>query len=105
MVQSIHASDAEWLAEEIERSNEHQLVVVTHHIPSASLVHPKYRMFDSSDFACECDHLFKSPVRAWIYGHTHTPSVHVRGGVYCVTNPIGYPGENVRFDAGTTIEL
>jgi len=42
-------------------------------------------------------------IKAWIYGHTHSPRPGPR--FYC--NPIGYPGENlsVTYNALLTIPL
>lgn len=101
-----HDSDVQWLASEIRRARreEKQLVVVTHHLPSTSLVHRKYAAFDVDDFASSCEHLFESPpIVCWIYGHTHTPSEHTMGDIRFATNPVGYPGENVCIEWGAVI--
>jgi len=67
------------------------LIVVSHHLPRLSLVHPRYR--DSpinSAFASDVRLAEDPRIAAWIYGHTHAP--HHGPRFFC--NPIGYPGEN-----------
>jgi hypothetical protein len=39
------------------------------------------------------------------YGHTHTPSKDVIGGVPLLCNPIGYPGENKELNFEAMFEL
>lgn len=72
-------------------------IVVTHHMPSPTLVHPKYKgCWDG--FASELDDMIRPPRTLWIYGHTHTKSdVRIRD-TRCVCNPRGYPNENLAFE-------
>jgi predicted phosphodiesterase len=52
-------------------------------------------------FASNQDLLFtqyNSKIKAWFYGHTHTPSVKSLQGIPFYCNPIGYPGENKDLD-------
>ena len=37
-------------------------------------------------------------IKAWFYGHTHTPSKQVIKGIPLLCNPIGYLGENKVLD-------
>ena len=80
-------------------------IVITHHMPSRSLIHEKYltkAMLPYNQwFYCDLDHLFRSNIKAWFYGHTHTPSSTTIQGIPFLCNPIGYPGENSRVDFGT----
>lgn len=72
-------------------------IVVTHHMPSPTLVHPKYGGYWDG-FASELDGLIRPPRKLWIYGHTHTKSdTHIHD-VRCVCNPRGYPDENREFE-------
>ena len=71
-------------------------IVITHHIPSFTLTHPKYKEFHlySQCYSSACDDLVSPPVKCWIYGHTHTPMVKIINNIPCICNPIGYSNEN-----------
>lgn len=77
-------------------------IVVTHHLPSLSLIAPKYHKYGDINlwFASESDELisFNSKVKAWIYGHTHDACASRMGEVKLLCNPLGYPGENPEKD-------
>lgn len=72
------------------------LLVMTHHMPSRSLIAPKYRGSFESCFASESDHLIRRPISVWVYGHTHTANQSILNNVRMICNPRGYPGENRR---------
>lgn len=90
-VKSLH----EFLDNYSSSMNSKPLVVITHHLPSFSLIDEKYRnySFINSGFASSLDHLIRDPVRYWIYGHTHTASNSEINGVRMICNPGGYPRE------------
>jgi len=70
-------------------------VVITHHMPSFTLIDPKYKAsLYSQCFASDCDDLIMDPVACWIFGHTHAVTNETIHGIPCIANPIGYPGEN-----------
>jgi predicted phosphodiesterase len=78
-----------------------KVVVITHHMPSESLINSKYLEGELRNynqwFYCDMDAFIlehKYPIACWIYGHTHTPSVSSVYGVPMLCNPMGYPGEN-----------
>jgi predicted MPP superfamily phosphohydrolase len=75
------------------------LIVITHHLPSFSLIDQKYRQYGSlnTGFASELDYMIKSPVSYWIYGHTHTSNNTVLNNVKLICNPHGYPGIESRY--------
>ena len=87
-------------------------IVITHHLPSPSLIDEKYlsvalRPYNQL-FACNLDELIlskKDKIKAWFYGHTHTPSTTRIHDIPFLCNSIGYPGENTRLDFGRGIEL
>jgi predicted phosphodiesterase len=82
-------------------------VVVTHHLPSYSLIDSKYKTLSYNiieRFYCDMDDVIKqynAKMKCWIYGNTHTPNKTNMGDTIMACNPIGYPGENVDpiFDA------
>ncbi len=95
----LHRRHREWLHTSLNTAaaDGKQAVVVTHHLPSMTLVSDKWRRNPINQcFASECDDLIRSPAVVWIYGHTHEPGESVINGVQCVANPIGYPGEHAK---------
>jgi predicted phosphodiesterase len=73
-----------------------QVCVISHHMPSYSLVSPRYEgnPFNCC-FASHSDQLMKPHVRAWIYGHTHNAGVSIQGNTICAVNARGYPSESI----------
>ncbi len=83
------------------------LIIVTHHMPSYSLIDKKYASYSrySSFFATDLDSLiYKIQPAYWIYGHTHTRKFLKTHNTTFICNPLGYPGENKMFD-DTVFEL
>jgi predicted phosphodiesterase len=72
-------------------------VVITHHCPSYSLVHPKYvgepgNAFFYSDMD---DEIKANPnIKLWCCGHTHERFDLNIGATRMVVNPLGYPHES-----------
>lgn len=102
-----HRKSIEFLKEALTHEN---CVVMTHHVPSTSLIHPKYltpsMMPYHQWFACDLDAFFTPNIKAWFHGHTHTPSVAKIQNIPFLCNPIGYPGENtVDFEATFILDL
>ena len=85
-------------------------VVITHYMPSESLIDPKYQTYDmqlyNKWFFCDMDSIIqdnKDKIKTWIYGHTHMPSVKKIHNIPVVCNPIGYPNENKNTDFSKTV--
>ena len=92
--------------------NNENCVVITHHVPSNSLIDIKYKtqnMFPYNQwFYCNMDELIETngnKIKCWIYGHTHTPSNVIINGIPFLCNPIGYPNENVNLNFLSTIKI
>lgn len=82
------------------------IIVITHHLPSYSIIHERYQGSPiSCYFASHCDDLIKPPVQYWVYGHTHTPSRHTINGVTVLCNPKGYPSEYSHFSKTCYIQM
>jgi Icc-related predicted phosphoesterase len=71
-------------------------VVVTHHLPSAQGINPRFaasclnRFFVGGEFY----HVIKnSQIVAWIHGHSHEPVEYKIGHTRILANPLGYPNE------------
>ena len=92
--------------------NNENCIIITHHMPSNSLIDIKYktpRMLPYNQwFYCNMDAFIETnqkKINCWIYGHTHTPSRVMIHDIPFVCNPIGYPNENTKHDFMSTIEL
>ena len=105
----LHRQCVDFLEEALDQDN---CIVITHHLPSNSLIDEKYltpamRPYNQW-FACDLDDLIlrkKDKIKTWFYGHTHTSSETKIEGIPFLCNPIGYPGENRVVDFGKFIEL
>jgi predicted MPP superfamily phosphohydrolase len=92
--------------------NNSNCIVITHHVPSYSLIDKKYKteLMEPYNqwFYSDMDTLIKNKgnkIKAWFYGHTHTPSNTIMNEIPFLCNPIGYPSENenINFDLSTII--
>lgn len=80
---------------ELYKNTNKKIVMMTHHLPSFNLIDEKHAYSDTNCFyASKCDKFFVEPIKAWIYGHTHTPNKTVINNIKFVCNPKGYPSEN-----------
>ena len=80
------------------QSEDKKCIVITHHIPSHSVIDPVYKGGEiNSFFASDCDELISSPVILWAYGHTHLKANHRIHDVEMICNPKGYPSEYSRY--------
>lgn len=87
-------------------------VIITHHVPSNSLIDEKYKTRNmvpyNQWFYCNMDNFIeknKTKIKCWIYGHTHTPSNNMLCEIPFLCNPIGYPNENDDLNFSTFIEI
>ena len=82
-------------------------LVITHHLPSFHLIHPKYKSCTDINhfFASDMDDLITEPVDYWIYGHTHMASKIIHNGVNLICNPLGYSSESSKFDNNCLIKI
>ena len=92
--------------------NNNNCIVITHHMPSGSLIDKKYKTANMINynqwFYCDLDKLIdekKNKIKCWFYGHTHTPSNVLINEIPFLCNPIGYPNENVKVNFETNIKL
>jgi predicted MPP superfamily phosphohydrolase len=106
----LHITSVDFLERAIDDSQ--NCVVITHHVPSSSLIDVKYkteRMLPYNQwFYADMDELIRAKgdkIKCWFYGHTHTPSNVVINGIPFLCNPIGYPGENNKIYFQSIIEI
>ena len=84
-------------------------IVVTHHLPTFSSVHPRFAgSLTNCYFVCDIEDLIKErKPRLMMHGHTHESMRYWIGGTEVACNPFGYVGfdQNPRFDEKLTIEI
>jgi len=71
-------------------SQDSQNIIITHHIPSLSLIHKKYKNYSPNGYASHCEDVFNSSIKKWCYGHTHTVDNNIYNGIEFICNPQGY---------------
>ena len=106
----LHKLSADFLEDALQNNN--NCIVISHHVPSDSLTHIKYKneilLPYNQWFCCNMDNLIeknKDKIKYWIYGHTHTPSNKIINGIPFLCNPLGYPGENMEVDFQKNITI
>lgn len=105
-VQSAYNTYLAMLQNAMAANPDKTFVVVSHHLPSYQLVHPRYFELQTrinSAFASEIPREIVDDPRilAWFAGHSHEPC---ESGKFHV-NPIGYPGEKSKTSFNKVVDL
>jgi predicted phosphohydrolase len=87
----------QFLQNQLMRDHEKK-IIVTHHVPSYKLQHPKYKenyMYNSMFYSEILDSLNLTNVKYWFCGHTHESGsmIHSHSGTQVILNPYGTPWE------------
>ncbi|HEX7328678.1 MAG TPA: metallophosphoesterase [Casimicrobiaceae bacterium] len=102
---------ARWLRERLGDARAGPTVVITHHAPSPSSIHPRFAdSLVNVAFASDLtDLLDGARVRLWIHGHMHDSFDYVENGTRVVCNPRGYAKggveENRAFDPAFVVSV
>jgi predicted phosphodiesterase len=75
------------------KAKDKKTIVITHHMPSVSLCHPRFGNEIDGGFASPCDHLLEMKPDLWVFGHTHDTVDQVVHGTRVICNPCGYRSE------------
>lgn len=89
-------TNLEWLEAMITHYQNYNIYVLTHNVPSFQLIEQRfldYGKFRTSWFATNLEHLMKTPVQAWLCGHSHSVLEKEICGVQCGLNAYGYNHE------------
>lgn len=84
-----------WQMGELENRlnlSKNKTVVVTHHLPSYKICHPRFGTTHNGGFASDSDHILEK-ANYWIHGHTHDTIDTMLGNTRVVANPAGYGRE------------
>lgn len=99
----------DFISEAVTKSQAKHKIVVTHHVPSYRMQHPKFADSKANGaFTVELeDYIKDSGIDYWIYGHSHYNVDIQIGKTKCVTNQLGYVfhNEHMTFNPGKFIEL
>lgn len=92
---ALHEQSRHWLINELAAAFDGPTIVVTHHLPAAPSVAPRYAEDPLNPaFASRLESLIETHRPAlWVHGHTHAPCDYELFGTRVVCNPRGYPGE------------
>jgi len=91
--------------------NMYDTVVISHHVPSPSLIPERYACYGSisNAYSVEMKELYqKDNVKYWIFGHSHGNTFKLMDGCLFVSNCMGYTHETdiyANFDASRSILL
>lgn len=93
-------NSVEFIKHEVDEN--YKCIILTHHAPLYSdedeqlyTANPIYMYSDNNDaFHNDLANLIKSPIIAWIYGHTHYVNIFEYNGVTIATNQLGYSHES-----------
>lgn len=104
---SLHKESVDYLKNQIENNKNENIIILTHFLPSYTLIDEKYNSYSKYNqcFASNNDDLIKSPIKLWIYGHTHLPKESIINGIPINCNPIGYKNENKKIDYEKIFEI
>ena len=95
-----HEGCLTFIKEAVAHSQAAHKIVVTHHVPSFRMLHPKFQGSKANGaFTVELeDYITDSGIDYWIYGHSHT-NIDVRiGNTQCLSNQLGYVFSNEHQD-------
>lgn len=96
----IHGRQKKQLQEFLKKPFDGVTIVVSHHMPSYRLCHPRFGTTLNGGFASDCDSILAADNApdVWIHGHTHDSIDGRYWNTRVVCNPSGYYYENdVRF--------
>ena len=104
-----HIGDLDWLRIRLTDLKDRKVVVCTHHQPSFSSVHPKYKsQITANGYFCSSleDFILDHPqIKLWTAGHVHNHFDYSIGDTRIFVNPRGYPGEITDFDPHIILQI
>lgn len=103
-----HKNTVNWLNDQLS-DDARATVVVTHHAPSLSSIHPRYanQYVLNSAFVSDLDWIMQQHghIKLWTHGHVHDRFDYIVNQTRVVCNPNGYPGEQSGFDPGLILKV
>lgn len=92
----INAHHSAAIKQILQQSTAKTKIVVTHHLPTDALCHPRFGSDINGGFASREESLLNSEFAPdyWIFGHTHDTYDTTIGKTRMLCNPKGYPNEH-----------
>jgi hypothetical protein len=87
------------------------LIILTHHKPFLETVEYKSSTESKLNFGYETNIIgpihpkLKQKIKFWGYGHTHKHFASMVDGIFLLSNPKGYPGQQTKFENDLYIKL
>ena len=103
-----HRKDLSFIRKSLDSNLGKNVVVVTHHCPSAQSLNRKHsgNGLDGCYYTDLEDMIHSYPnIKAWIHGHTHMSVDYEIGYTRILANQCGYTHENMKFTGAKVIEL
>lgn len=98
-----------FLEQSVKQSLAKHIIVATHHVPSFKLLAPEFKGSPlNGAFTVELEsYIVASPIKYWIYGHSHRNIDKIIGHTQCLSNQFGYvfQNEHLSFDSEKHILL
>ncbi len=104
--QRVSEASRQWLSQQIQKAKK-PTIVVTHHGPIIQTLNPDYDLDEiTANFNNNYTDLLLSPVKLWVWGHTHHCADFVHKGIRFISNQKGYPRETLKgFSWGTVFDV
>lgn len=92
---AVHKEQKKELVRLLKLPYDGNTVVITHHMPSYRLCHPRFGTDINGGFAANCDDIlaYDHAPALWIHGHTHDTGDSFMWKTRIICNPAGYRGE------------
>ena len=81
------------------------LIILTHHKPFLEAVETKLNAGYETNVIGAIPPKLKPKIKFWGYGHTHKHFASSVDGVFLISNPKGYPGQQTKFENDLYIKL
>lgn len=104
---ALHNQNKQWLAMQLysKSSDYDSTVVITHHLPSYSLVSSEFNGDPLNIFyASNLDELV-TQANIWLCGHSHTTTALRIGNCRCYINPVGYQHQRTGYSIHLSISV
>jgi Icc-related predicted phosphoesterase len=103
----LHHRSKAYLTETLATPFEGPTVVVTHHAPHWTSVHPRFQSDPvTGGFVSDLSGLIETgEPELWVHGHVHNSSDYRVGPTRLIANPHGYGSENPAFNGRLVVEV
>lgn len=93
-----HKESKAYLLKQLETLKEN-VFVISHHAPSYQSVAPEFKNSANGAYVSDLDDLIlaHSQIKYFVHGHTHTFFDYHIGQCRVICNPVGYPGQDTKY--------